>query len=124
MVGVRAPAARTDLVGRDGERADLLAALATARSGQAGGVLVAGDAGVGKSRLLEEVAETARAAGDLVLVGQCLDVGEAALPYLPFTKVAARLTIPLFGQVSTTWSTPARPAMSSTRSTVAWIRAA
>ena len=50
-----------------------------------------GDAGVGKSRLLAEVAERGRALGHPVLVGRCLDTAESALPYLPFTEIVGRL---------------------------------
>ncbi|MGH8775451.1 MAG: AAA family ATPase [Jiangellaceae bacterium] len=46
---------RAPLVGRDGERADLDAVLAGCREGAGGLMLVSGDAGVGKSRLVSEV---------------------------------------------------------------------
>ncbi len=55
-------------------------------------VIVSGDAGVGKSRLLAELREHACAAGWQVLVGHCLDFGDSVLPYLPFTEVFARLS--------------------------------
>ena len=54
-------------------------------------VLLAGDAGVGKTRLLAELREHARAAGWLVMVGHCLDFGDSALPYLPFSEAFGRL---------------------------------
>ncbi|WP_165922409.1 helix-turn-helix transcriptional regulator [Pseudonocardia endophytica] len=87
------PGAGIGLVGRDAERAELLAVLDRARSGRAGAVLLSGDAGVGKSRL---VAELAGAAGDAhVVVGRCLDIGDASLPYLPFTEALSALRGPL-----------------------------
>ena len=93
MTAVPRPGSRIGLVGRGAERAELLAALDRARSGRAGAVLVSGDAGVGKSRL---VAELADAAGDAhVIVGRCLDVGDASLPYLPFTEALAALRGPV-----------------------------
>jgi DNA-binding CsgD family transcriptional regulator len=46
-------------------------------------VLVAGDAGVGKTRLLAELADHARQRGAQVLVGGCLEVGDVGLPYVP-----------------------------------------
>ncbi|MCF7553063.1 LuxR family transcriptional regulator [Pseudonocardia sp. WMMC193] len=83
------PGVGIGLVGRRAERSVLLAALERARAGRAGGVLVSGDAGVGKSRL---VAELTAAAGDaLVLVGRCLDTAGAELPYLPFTEIVGQL---------------------------------
>jgi DNA-binding CsgD family transcriptional regulator/tetratricopeptide (TPR) repeat protein len=80
------------LVARRGELATLEAALRAARDGQAGAVLVFGDAGVGKSRLLTELCERARAAGDVVLSGGCLDAAEASLPYLPFVEALRQFT--------------------------------
>lgn len=58
-----------------------------------GAVLVAGDAGVGKTRLLGELGDHARDAGWRVLVGHCLDFGDSALPYLPFTEVFGDLAV-------------------------------
>ncbi|WP_027934665.1 helix-turn-helix transcriptional regulator [Amycolatopsis thermoflava] len=72
------------LIGRAPELDTLRATLDRARAGQAGAVLLAGDAGVGKSRLLGEL--VAGADGVTVLSGRCLDVGEAGLPYLPFAE--------------------------------------
>jgi len=84
--GVGAP-----LVARRDELRKLTDALVRARSGQAGAVLLSGDAGVGKSRLLAELEARARNAGDVVLTGRCLDTAEAALPYLPFVEVIGQL---------------------------------
>ncbi|MEV8593665.1 AAA family ATPase [Streptomyces sp. NPDC052012] len=79
------------LVGRDDELARLAGVLERARRGEARAVLVAGDAGVGKTRLLDEVAARAAAEGFTVLSGHCVDVGDVGLPYLPFTEVLGRL---------------------------------
>ena len=51
-----------------------------------GNVLLGGDAGAGKSRLIAELAARAAEAGWRVLVGHCLDFGDSALPYLPFSE--------------------------------------
>ncbi|MGI5127308.1 helix-turn-helix transcriptional regulator [Pseudonocardia sp. CA-107938] len=80
-----------DLVGRGPELAELESALRRAEAGRPSGVLLAGDAGVGKSRMVAETVERAAAAGFTVLVGRCLDTADAALPYLPFTEVVASL---------------------------------
>ncbi len=56
-----------------------------------GAVLLAGDAGVGKTRLLAELRDRAQEAGYRVLVGHCLDFGDSALPYLPFSEAFGRL---------------------------------
>ncbi|MET0233287.1 MAG: AAA family ATPase [Kibdelosporangium sp.] len=80
------------LVGRTDELATLRTALAMASSGQANAVLLGGDAGVGKSRLLAELVAAARSAGTTVFTGRCLDVDEAGLPYLPFVEALGQLT--------------------------------
>ncbi|GHH14590.1 LuxR family transcriptional regulator [Streptomyces lanatus] len=49
--------------------------------------MLAGDAGVGKTRVLDEVAGRAAGDGMVVLVGHCVDLGDVGLPYLPFTEV-------------------------------------
>ncbi|MFI8228970.1 AAA family ATPase [Streptomyces sp. NPDC085900] len=81
----------TPLIGRDEDLARLADVLERARRGEAGAVLVAGDAGVGKTRLLDEVARRAAGAGTTVLTGHCVDLGDVGLPYLPFTEVLGML---------------------------------
>ncbi len=56
-----------------------------------GHALVAGDAGMGKTRLLTELAEHARGEGWQVMVGHCLDFADQLLPYLPFSELVGRL---------------------------------
>ncbi|MFI5673284.1 helix-turn-helix transcriptional regulator [Streptomyces cellulosae] len=77
----------TELIGRGDELARLTGVLERARGGQARAVLVAGDAGVGKTRMLDEVARLAARSGMTVLTGHCVDLGDVGLPYLPFTEV-------------------------------------
>ncbi|MFG2073201.1 helix-turn-helix transcriptional regulator [Nonomuraea maritima] len=72
-------------VGRDTELAVLGDALGRARAGTSSTVLVGGEAGVGKTRLLKEF--TGRADDALVLVGGCLELGTEGLPFAPFTAV-------------------------------------
>ncbi|MFE2615227.1 AAA family ATPase [Micromonospora chalcea] len=82
--GVTVRAASTVLVGRRPELTVLGDALARARSGDPTTVLVGGEAGVGKTRLLEEFGTHVHTAGARLLVGQCLELGEAGLPFAPF----------------------------------------
>lgn len=56
-----------------------------------GMVVVSGDAGIGKTRLLTELAGRARDLGHEVLVGHCLGEAGSSLPYLPFTEMLGRL---------------------------------
>ena len=71
--------------------AALLSAVDDAKTRRAGAVLLSGDAGVGKTRLLDEVATGAHERGFGVLVGHCTDFGDAGLPYLPFSEIFGRL---------------------------------
>jgi len=67
--------------------AALEAAFATARQGGPSAVLLGGEAGVGKSRLVGEFAHAASAAGARVLTGGCLELGTDGLPFAPFTAI-------------------------------------
>ncbi len=93
----------TSLVGRDIELDELASITGVRRApseasegSEASGaapqhVVLGGDAGVGKSRLLRALREQAREAGWRDIVGHCLDFGDSALPYLPFTEIIGRL---------------------------------
>ena len=74
------------LVGRAAELGRLQAALQLAHDGRSTTVLVAGEAGVGKTRLVASFAESAEAEGACVLLGGCLDLGEGAVPYAPIVE--------------------------------------
>ena len=71
------------LLGRDHELELLLELARRAGDGDGGAALVVGEAGIGKSRLVNEFARRARENGVLVLVGECVDLAEAELPYAP-----------------------------------------
>jgi DNA-binding CsgD family transcriptional regulator len=74
------------LIGRTDELGRLAAALRRTREGDSATVLVAGEAGVGKTRLISEFADAARAEGSLVLIGGCIDLGEGGVPYAPISE--------------------------------------
>jgi class 3 adenylate cyclase len=76
---------RTPYVGRAEERALLRQAVSHAVAGGGGVALIAGEAGLGKTRLVEEIAAEAKTAGMFVVRGQCYDM-EGALPYVPFVE--------------------------------------
>jgi ATP/maltotriose-dependent transcriptional regulator MalT len=71
------------IVGRDRELREIDAVRQRAAAGQPQIVVVRGEAGIGKSRLVDEVAARARAAGDRVLHGACLGLDGDGVPYLP-----------------------------------------
>ncbi len=73
-------------VGRRAELARLAGALDRAKGGDAGAVLLGGEAGVGKTRLVGEFVRAAAAAGAQVLRGGCIELGEASLPYAPVVE--------------------------------------
>jgi class 3 adenylate cyclase len=77
---------QTPFVGRERERADLRRAVEDARVGHGSLVLVSGEAGVGKTRLLQEVDAEADARGMRVLAGHSVN-DEGRAPYLPFTEM-------------------------------------
>ena len=74
------------IIGRDQEMAALRTAIDAALSGQASLVMLAGEPGIGKTRLAEEAGAYARLHGVQVLVGRCYE-GESASPYSPFVEV-------------------------------------
>jgi DNA-binding SARP family transcriptional activator/DNA-binding GntR family transcriptional regulator len=75
---------RSGLFGRAEEHARLQAALDEARAGRGQAVLVAGRSGIGKTRLVTELADQASEGGATVLAGRCIRLMGAGLPYLPF----------------------------------------
>jgi predicted ATPase len=79
------------LVGRDEQMAVLDAAFASVRQGGPSAVLLGGEAGVGKSRLVGEFGQAAASAGARVLIGGCLELGTDGLPFAPFTAVLREL---------------------------------
>jgi DNA-binding CsgD family transcriptional regulator/tetratricopeptide (TPR) repeat protein len=54
-------------------------------------VVVGGEAGVGKTRLLREFLHHASAHGAATLTGSCFELTEASLPYAPFVEALRRL---------------------------------
>jgi class 3 adenylate cyclase/DNA-binding CsgD family transcriptional regulator len=78
-------------VGREGERAELRRLWQLTRDGHTLMVVISGEAGIGKSRLVSELATDVYAGGGRVLFGACYeDVDE---PYGPFAQmIAASLT--------------------------------
>src|SRR3954467_12610223 len=77
------------LVGRTGTLAEVQSDLRNVGPGGTAAVFVTGEAGVGKSRLLRETAETMRGAGVAVLSGTCLDIGDAS-PLHPVLQALRR----------------------------------
>ncbi len=77
------PGVETRLVGRSRELGLGREALESLQAGRGGILVVAGDAGIGKTRLLDELRELAEREGSCWLEGRCVSYGES-LPYWPF----------------------------------------
>jgi ABC-type oligopeptide transport system substrate-binding subunit/class 3 adenylate cyclase len=77
------PGVETRLVGRSRELGLGREALEALRAGRGGVLVVSGDAGIGKTRLLNELRELAEREGSSWLEGRCVSYGES-LPYWPF----------------------------------------
>src|SRR5438094_85666 len=73
------------MVGRDEELSIVEDALLSALRGDGGAVVVGGEAGVGKSRLVHELTRRALRLGCTVMSGVCSEA-ELSLPYLPFLE--------------------------------------
>ncbi len=103
------------LVGRDAELTEIASLLGVRprpdedADGEPRAVLLSGDAGVGKTRLLTELRDLANADGWQVFAGHCLDFGDSALPYLPFSEVLGRMATALPDVVDT--ATGVHPAL-------------
>jgi DNA-binding CsgD family transcriptional regulator/tetratricopeptide (TPR) repeat protein len=78
-------------VGRLEELGLLEAARVRAANGEPAVVLVGGEAGVGKTRLVAELAARCAADGVRVLFGGCIPVGEGTLPYAPVVEALRTL---------------------------------
>jgi DNA-binding CsgD family transcriptional regulator len=79
------------LVGRSEQLAALDAAFRRAAGGAPAALLVGGEAGIGKSRLVAEFTARATGAGARVLTGGCMDLGTDGLPFAPFAAMLRTL---------------------------------
>jgi tetratricopeptide (TPR) repeat protein len=85
VVGIDSPAPDTPMIGREAEIVRLRQALEDAWQGRGRVVVIRGEAGIGKSRIVEEVAVEAAARGGRVLLGRCYET-EQILPFGPWVN--------------------------------------
>ncbi len=78
-------------VGRADELATLREALVSAAEGEPQALLLGGEAGVGKTRLVEEFTAAAREHGAVVALGGCVEIGADGLPFAPFSTALRAL---------------------------------
>ncbi|MEU9452560.1 AAA family ATPase [Streptomyces sp. NPDC048277] len=83
-------------VGRNDELDTLNEALARAEAAEPQALLLGGEAGVGKTRLVEEFATAACRRGAVVALGGCVEIGADGLPFAPFSTAlrALRAALP------------------------------
>lgn len=118
---MRSPAASPEMIGREADLETLRAELDASLDGALRTVVIGGEAGIGKSRLLDEFAvEAAHRA--LVLSGRCVDVAANGAPYAPITAVLRSLALALRADAAADetpvpaaellpWAGPARDAL-------------
>jgi DNA-binding SARP family transcriptional activator len=82
---------RSPFVGRDGAQQRLLRVLDGVRDGERRLVFVAGEPGIGKTRLVAETARRAHTAGAVVLAGRCHE--EPLGPFAPFVEALRPLGV-------------------------------
>jgi class 3 adenylate cyclase/tetratricopeptide (TPR) repeat protein len=80
------PTLLTPFVGRDAERATLRRLVDDALAGHGRLALVAGEPGLGKSRLVAEIGDEAQARGMRMFTGHCVEMSGAP-PYLPYVEM-------------------------------------
>ena len=79
------------LIGRPAELAELEAALRDAADGRPSLAFVAGESGVGKTRLVDELARRDARGRRARRVGDCVELGDDELPYAPLVGVLRSL---------------------------------
>ena len=85
-----APVPTDAVVGRRHEQAALTEALQAAAAGRPTVVVVAGEAGIGKSRLVAELLSSARQHRAVVLAGGCSAMGESQVPFAALAQALRR----------------------------------
>ncbi|MFF3908660.1 AAA family ATPase [Streptomyces sp. NPDC001848] len=89
--GVETRSVSPVFVGRGEELGALRDALARAGAGEPQALLVGGEAGVGKTRLLEEFTAAAARGDAVVALGGCVEIGADGLPFAPFSTALRAL---------------------------------
>jgi class 3 adenylate cyclase len=107
-------------VGRTKELAAFEHLLEHAGEGSGGALMVAGEAGIGKSRLIGEFEARARQAAALVLVGECIELAEGELAFAPIVSAlrpvmddAGELEPPLRSTLAALWPSLGQPTTAS-----------
>ena len=89
-MGLPSESSTGSIVGRRAERLVLAGALRASAAGEPRVVLVHGEAGVGKSRLVRELCREAASAHHVVLWGNCIKLDAASVPLAPIAGALDR----------------------------------
>jgi len=100
LAGVETRSVSPVFVGRADELDTLNDALARAAAGEPQALLLGGEAGVGKTRLVEEFATNACRRGAVVALGGCVEIGADGLPFAPFSTALRALRRELPAELS------------------------
>lgn len=100
LAGVETRSVSPVFVGRTDELDTLNDALARAAAGEPQALLLGGEAGVGKTRLVEEFATAACRRGAVVALGGCVEIGADGLPFAPFSTALRALRRELPAELS------------------------
>ncbi|SEE22164.1 regulatory protein, luxR family [Arthrobacter alpinus] len=103
-------ASSTHMIGRDAEAQALLASFADATESKPQAVIIGGEAGLGKTRLLEEFLATVSSQARII-TGQCVDLGSLAPPYTPLTGVLRSLAAQIGLEAVMDFAGPGRNAL-------------
>ncbi|PFG29701.1 putative ATPase [Paramicrobacterium agarici] len=101
---------RASMVGRDAELSALSDIFARSLAGSPHVALVAGEAGIGKTRLLREFQEHARTRAN-VAVGQCIDYGATPVPYAPIVSILRTIVADMGAEAAREVAGPGRDAL-------------
>ncbi|MQS08994.1 helix-turn-helix transcriptional regulator [Streptomyces alkaliphilus] len=88
---MRIPHVSPVFIGRTPQLAELRRGLDRVRAGEPSVHLIGGEAGVGKTRLVEEFTDRAETSGALVAVGGCVELGADGLPFAPVSAALRSL---------------------------------
>lgn len=107
---MRARAANASLIGREAHLDALCRALAEAAAGDTRTVVIGGEAGIGKTRLIDEFARKLPA-GTILVRGYCIDLGRDAPPYGPVTGALRAVADEIGADTLLTAAGPSRDAL-------------
>ena len=92
-------------IGRRRQLAAAMSAFERTVGGRSSHLLVVGEAGIGKTRFIDEVAALATDRGAIVIRGSCRAAGDGGVPYAPIAEGLRDNTKALLKTNVTSWET-------------------